>query len=248
MQAEGWKWIRAQKRDPYPRRVLFQTHWLRYAKAYWAHIDTVEDCAAPARIEAEVQDGGGLRVQIHNAGRFHLDLTKPLVGDVKEVPVAINGAAPLQVAAGKSAYFGKIDGKWAVSSERYPPGLVKKHGLSGPVMDVFMREPVLMVHGTLTSPDPAKSQKMTGCFGDTGCDTKFPDGRRQRRIADAGAAGGRIHAPGTGGPAAVSGGAEIGCPCRRSRTDWYRFAKLRATFFAISPLTCSAAGHNLASS
>ena len=160
MQADGWKWIRKQKRDPYPRRVLYQTYWLRYDGAYWAHIDTLEDAAAPARIDAELQEGGGLRVKIDNADRFHLDLARQLVGDVKDVAVAINGGVPLARPAGKLAFFAKIDGKWTAISERYPPGLVKKHGLSGPVMDGFMGEPVLMVYGTVNSPDKAKSQKM----------------------------------------------------------------------------------------
>src|SRR5262249_12574867 len=88
----------------------------------------------------------------------------------KEVSVSINGAAPVQAPAGKVAHFARTGGKWAVSSRRYPSGLVKKHGLSGPVMDVFMGEPVLMVHGTLKSPDKARSQKthndsVTGLFG-----------------------------------------------------------------------------------
>jgi hypothetical protein len=160
MQADGWKWIRRQKRDPYPRRILYQTYWLRYDGAFWAHLDTMEDGAAPSRIEAELEDGGNVRVQIDNSNRLHLDLATPLVGNAKEIAVAINGTPPLRVPAGKTAYFAKTAGEWAVSSERYPLGVVKKHGLSGPVMDVFMGESVLMVYGTLKSPDHAKSQTM----------------------------------------------------------------------------------------
>lgn len=160
MQAEGWKWIREQERNPSPRRVLFQTYWLRYDGAYWARIDTVEDGAKPARIEAELQDGPRVRVQIDNADRFHLDLTKRLVGDVKDIAVVINGGEPLRTPAAKTAYFVKTDGKWSVSAERYPSGLVKRHGLSGPVMDVFMGVPVLMVYGTLNATEKSKSHKM----------------------------------------------------------------------------------------
>src|SRR5262249_30231316 len=39
-------------------------------------------------------------------------------------------------------------GQWSVATERYPAGLVKKHGLCGPIQDVFMGEPVLLVHGS----------------------------------------------------------------------------------------------------
>jgi hypothetical protein len=160
MQADGWKWIRRQARVRYPRRVLYQTWWLRYDGAFWAHLDTIEGSAAPARIEAELRDDGVLRVQIVNADRFHLDLAKPLVGARKEVAVAINGGEAIKAPAGKVVYFARTGGKWAVSAKRYPPGLVKKHGLSGPVMDLFMGEPVLMVYGTLKSTDKARGQKM----------------------------------------------------------------------------------------
>jgi hypothetical protein len=159
LQADGWRWIRQQQRQSYPRRVLYQTHWLRYDGAYWAHIDTVADSSAPARIEAERQDGG-VRVQIDNVDRFHLDLARQLVGDAGDVAVAIDGAAPIRVPAGKFAYFARVDGRWAVAAERYPAGLVKKHGLSGPVMDVFMGEPVLMVYGTTNAHDEAAARQM----------------------------------------------------------------------------------------
>ncbi|MBI2804299.1 MAG: PQQ-binding-like beta-propeller repeat protein [Planctomycetes bacterium] len=159
LQADGWKWIRKQVRNPYPARVLFQTHWLRYDGAHWARIDTVEDPLAPARIEAEFH-GTGIRVRIDNADRFHLDLQRPRARDVLEFSVSINNGPPIKALSRKKAYFAKVAGKWTLAAERYPPGLVKKRGLSGPVMDVFMGEPVLMVYGTTNSPDPAKSRKM----------------------------------------------------------------------------------------
>jgi hypothetical protein len=87
-------------------------------------------------------------------------LARALVGDVKEVAVTINGTAPIKTHAGKAAYFARVDDKWTAAAERYPSGLVKKHGLSGPVMDVFMADPVLMVYGTLGSPDKTKATKM----------------------------------------------------------------------------------------
>jgi len=148
LQTEGWDWLRLQKRDPLPRLVIYKTYSLRYDGAYWARLDTIEDAQAPARIEAELGQGGAVRVAVDNADRFHLDLTKPLTGAATEVAVRINGAAALKAPAGRTLYFAKEGGKWALSSERYPRGLVKKHGVSGPIQDVFMGEPVLLVHGS----------------------------------------------------------------------------------------------------
>jgi hypothetical protein len=148
LQTEGWDWLRRQKRDPLPRLVVYKSYNLRYDGASWARLDTVEDAQAPARIEAEVGAGGAVRVAVENADRFHLDLTRPLTGEPADVAVSINGASALKAPAGRTLYFIKDGGKWALSAQRYPPGLVKKHGVSGPIQDVFMGEPVLLVHGS----------------------------------------------------------------------------------------------------
>ncbi len=146
LQDEGWAWISRQVRNPYPKLVVFQTHWLRYDGAYWACIDTVEDPSRAARIEAEIKDAT-CRVAVDNVGRLHLDLAPALVGPFKELSVRINEGAELKVAAGKTVYFWKDANGWSTSAERYPKGLIKKHGRSGPIQDVFMEYPVLMVHG-----------------------------------------------------------------------------------------------------
>jgi hypothetical protein len=53
-----------------------------------------------------------------------------------------------------------MNGKWTVASSRYPERLIKKRGLSGPIQDVFMEQPVLMVYGTRKPRDPAATTKM----------------------------------------------------------------------------------------
>ncbi|MBY0526908.1 MAG: hypothetical protein K2R98_26175 [Gemmataceae bacterium] len=154
LQAEGGEWLRKQVRNPWPKRVVYKTYSLRYDGAYWAHIDTVEKSDAPARIEA-AHDAGKLRVAVENADRFHLNLDKELVGETRELEVSVNGGPSVRASTGRAVYFEKAAGKWAVAEKRYPPGLVKKHGLSGPVQDVFMGGPVLMVHGTREKRDVA---------------------------------------------------------------------------------------------
>ena len=149
LQDEGWAWMAKQTRNSYPKRVIYKTWCLRYDGAYWARIDTVEDSRQAARIEAEVTEDGRCRVAIENTSRFHLDLVPALVGKVKEVEVRIGDGEPLKTPAGETAYFEKQADNWVVAAERYPKGLLKKHGLSGPIQDVFMEHPVLMVYGTV---------------------------------------------------------------------------------------------------
>jgi len=160
LQDEGREWLRKQVRNPFPKLVIYKTYNLRYDGAYWAYVDVMEKPDEPARIEAEVQPGNRLRVAVENVERFHLNLVKELVGDAKELAASVNGAPAFSVPAGKTVYFAKTDGKWNVSDERYPKGLVKKHGVSGPLMDVFMEEPVLMVYGTRETGDKKKSEGM----------------------------------------------------------------------------------------
>jgi hypothetical protein len=159
LQDEGRAWLSKQVRNRYPKLVVYQTHWLRYDGAYWARIDTVEDADRPARIEAEVGDRT-CRVTVENADRFHLNLLSSLVGEAKELDVRINGADALKVPTGGTVYFWKTAGKWSVATERYPPTPVKKHGLSGPIQDVFMEHPVLMVYGTTERRDPTVVTKL----------------------------------------------------------------------------------------
>jgi hypothetical protein len=75
-------------------------------------------------------------------------LTRALTGDASEVAVRINGMDAIKASAGRTLSFAREGGKWALSERRYPAGLVKKHGVSGPIQDVFMGEPVLLVHGS----------------------------------------------------------------------------------------------------
>lgn len=159
LQAEGWDWLAKQVRNPWPKRVVYKTYSLRYAGAYWAHLDTMEDPTQPARIEAELGDSGKLRVAVENTDHFHLNLSRELVGDQREVQVSINGGAGLPIAAGPRVHFARAGDRWAVVKNG-PQGLVKKHGVSGPVQDVFMEHPVLMVYGTRAGRDAETQQKM----------------------------------------------------------------------------------------
>jgi hypothetical protein len=161
LQDQGWKWLAGQVRNRFPKRVVYKTACLRYDGAYWAHIDTVDDAAQPARIEAEITPDAGCRVSIANADGFHLDFDAKLTGAAAAISVRINDSAPIAAPIGKTVNFRRIDEKWGISPDRYPAGLVKKHGLSGPIQDVFMEHPVLMVRGSADGNDPHAATRMT---------------------------------------------------------------------------------------
>ena len=159
--AQGNAWLAKQVRNRWPKLVIYKTYGLRYDGAYWARIDTFEDYTKPARIEAEVSvNGANCRVAIENVDRFHLELDPQLVGKAAHVQVSVASGQPLKIPTGKTAYFAKTDGKWAVSAERYPAGLIKKHGLSGPMQDALQAEPFVFVYGTADGKDKAAAEKV----------------------------------------------------------------------------------------
>lgn len=145
--AEGWEWIRRQKRDPHPKRVVYKTYSLRYDGAYWVRIEAVDDPTAPARIEADVGAGGAVRVAAENVARLRLDLTRELIGDAAEVAVSVNGSPAVAVKPGPAVRLARGGDRWAVAGPPDPKAVGKRHGLSGPVGDVFLGGPVLLVHG-----------------------------------------------------------------------------------------------------
>jgi len=141
-------------RDRYPRKVKFQTYTLRYNRSGWVTIDGMERHWEKARVEAELDAHGGVKVSATGVtgltlafppGRAPFDVTKP-------VPVEIEGG----VLHGPKPHS---DRSWTVHLSRdahgwkldngLTPELHKRHGLSGPIDDAFL-DRFLMVRPTGT--------------------------------------------------------------------------------------------------
>ena len=160
LQDEGWAWMYKQVRNRYPKLAIYKTHWLRYDGAYWARIDTHGRCQ-PARAHR----GRGQRRSLPR-GRRECGPLPPRPGSA--LGRRRQGAGrPHQRRGSDQGADGRngllLEDGWtngAVATERYPRTLVKKHGVSGPIQDVFMEHPVLMVHGTSQSRDQTAVTKM----------------------------------------------------------------------------------------
>ncbi|HLY12338.1 MAG TPA: prolyl oligopeptidase family serine peptidase [Planctomycetota bacterium] len=112
----------AKGRDPHPRRIRFTTWTLRYNDMKWVTVDGLGHHWERARVDAE-QDGGVVTATTSNVTAISFDLPslKKVVLDGTELP-----AAPHYVKKGAA---------WAAGS---PEGLVKRHGLQGPIDDAFL--------------------------------------------------------------------------------------------------------------
>jgi len=109
-------------RDPNPKKVRFTTWTLRYNEMRWVTVDGLEKHWERAQVEAE-QDSGKATLTTKNVSALSLTLPGPTKVVIDGVELA---AAP---------HYRKADGKWAAGSVE---GLVKRHGLQGPIDDAFM--------------------------------------------------------------------------------------------------------------
>ncbi|MFB3891296.1 MAG: hypothetical protein ACE15C_04650 [Phycisphaerae bacterium] len=151
--AEVDKWTADKKLGPYPQRVYVSTNSLRYNRFYWVEVDAIEHQNRFARMRVDVLAGNAIEVTAHNVERFTLVSLEKLIDAAKPVTVEINDI-PLKDLAARDGRlsFAKKDGKWAATADRYEAGLVKKHGLCGPVMDGWI-QPCVHVLGTLGGAD-----------------------------------------------------------------------------------------------
>ncbi|MBI5530207.1 MAG: hypothetical protein HY918_01775 [Candidatus Doudnabacteria bacterium] len=145
--AQGEASLNQSVKNPYPARVSFMTGTEQYDGAYWVHGITRSDVKLPGSIEAEVS-GSTVNVTTTNLKTFNFDLSSanPLFSGKSSVSVNINGKV-VTASTGGTAYFTVASGSWAYASGP-DSGLYKKKGVAGPIADVFMDKPVLMVYGT----------------------------------------------------------------------------------------------------
>lgn len=138
----AWGWSRDFTLEPSPMRVTFRCFSLRYNRAFWLTIDGLKVWGTPATVDATVTDDGG-RLDIHceNVAAMTIDLTTCPLRDEEQFRVTVNGTQREVMAH---------EGRLAIEIEPPPaqdrPPL-KRHGLCGPVEDVF-NTPFIVVQGT----------------------------------------------------------------------------------------------------
>ena len=167
--AEMLKWLKEQRRNPWPKRVVFKTAWRHHPGAYWVRVHRFERGFAFARIEAEAVEKTTIQVKTDNLEEFSLNLVAPLVEQGKPVRVTVNGRQEFQgqVPADGWLRLRKQGGKWQPSKEPErplpaigspSPAMGARHKtpeLEGPVQHAFMSSFVI-VHGTQGDDERAK--------------------------------------------------------------------------------------------
>ena len=126
----------ANGRNLIPKKIRFITYTLRYNRMHWVTIDALEQHWEQARVDAELTPEG-ITLSTRNVAAItlspkNLRSSRPRVTIDGQVLAAPRGV-PL---ADWSISYRKIAGKW--SKAKALSGLVKKHGLQGPIDDAFM--------------------------------------------------------------------------------------------------------------
>jgi len=153
--AEMLSWLKQQRRNPWPRRVVFKTAWRRHPGAYWVRIHRFERPFAFARIEAEAADKTSVQVKADNVEEFSLHIAPPLFEADRPVRVRVDGREEFNGAVPADGWLRlrKQGARWTPSKE--PEGLHKTPELEGPVEHAFMSSFVI-VFGTSGDDERAK--------------------------------------------------------------------------------------------
>ena len=153
--AEMLRWLREQRRDPWPRRVVFKTAWRRHPGAYWVRIHRFERPFAFARIEAEALDKSTVRVKTENVEELSLNLAAPLFEAGRAIRVSVDGSEQYRGKAPDGGWLRlrKQGRRWLPSKP--PDGLHKTPQLEGPVQHAFMSS-FLIVFGASGDDERAK--------------------------------------------------------------------------------------------
>jgi pimeloyl-ACP methyl ester carboxylesterase len=134
--------LAAKGREALPAKVRFVTYTLRYHRMEWLEIDSLARHWERAEIAAEIVDEGTVKVTTRNIRAFTLRFERdPLPFDKTHPPrVIIDGVETIgpPVKAPWIASFSNTGGKWAAAATPAKPGLIKSHGLTGPIDDAFL--------------------------------------------------------------------------------------------------------------
>ncbi len=134
-------WLLEQERSSTPDRVVHSTYTLRHNHSHWLTIEGLERYGVKATLDARRSESS-IEITSQNVEAFPISLD----GDAKGMQLAIDGCASVPTRPGRIENFHKDPkGGWQAGA---PKQLVrKKHGVSGPIGDLFF-ERVILVPGT----------------------------------------------------------------------------------------------------
>lgn len=113
-------WLGKHRRDPHPRRYLFETDSPLHGCAFWTCIESIARPGEMATIRAEAPGGGRVEIQVQNVAEFTFVPDPFFLNTAAGTPVAVNGkviwSAPIPVGSQL-----RITAGWTASLEPATP-------------------------------------------------------------------------------------------------------------------------------
>ncbi|MCD6052566.1 MAG: hypothetical protein K0Q55_3984 [Verrucomicrobia bacterium] len=138
------KWMDAQAvkgREVTPKEIRFTLFTLAFNEMKWITVDALQQHWEKAQVNATVTGAGAVQVKTENIVAFTINMPagQALVSGSPKVTVDGKELAGTAVAGDKSwkVPFYKLNGQW-YAGVKPEAGLVKKHGLQGPIDHAFM--------------------------------------------------------------------------------------------------------------
>ena len=135
--------IAERGRDPLPKQIRFTTWTLRYNNCAWLTVDALEKHWMQARVSADITESNELSIQTENVSALSVVIPSgycpfdPRVyGRVNIDGKQLSGPKPGSDRSWEASFY-KLGGRWYVG-ESPEKGLLKRHGLQGPIDDAFM--------------------------------------------------------------------------------------------------------------
>lgn len=141
-------WLCRQRRVSNPDRVRLVVHGLRHPRSHWVSVDQLERYGRAAQVDAAFEREGRLVVRTDNVRQITLGPSK---GRNASRVVLDGKAFPATNLSRHAMTFVQERGRWKGTACLLKAGREKRHGVSGPVGDVFF-EPLRIVKGTKGSP------------------------------------------------------------------------------------------------
>lgn len=155
---EAMEFLQGQKRNPYPREVIFKTNRLKYNSSYWVSIDEIENIPGMAKIHAKIGEKNNISVTVENVLQYSLLLNEHLLNTEKPLVIENNGVKSFE---GMLPSSGKVTLKAMADNpdevRKYLPvtelttELVKTHDLCGPIIDAYSNR-FIYIYGTSGTP------------------------------------------------------------------------------------------------
>ncbi|MCB0589461.1 MAG: dienelactone hydrolase family protein, partial [Phaeodactylibacter sp.] len=142
-------WFGQFERNPFPERVKYEATQYKHNKAYWITLDAFTPGTLTG-IDAQFTGENQLVVRTTNLRAFTLRLAgHPFYKSEKPLKVNIDGKV-VEAAADKAISFLKTAERWE-NKPYYPPALVKRKGIEGPMIEVVSTRHIY-VYGTGGNP------------------------------------------------------------------------------------------------